>query len=168
MLSSRCSLVLLLGVVTGGLLVLPRQAGVLRNVPGDEGWKDHPALAEPDGRSHRGDRMVAAGIDDPRVLLELSRRFRRTEPLRLVRRGGETTVSGAEDFERRQEYLLRLLDYYWFSKPRLVGMTRAEVEVVFGPLGAVAGRASISAGRDALCLWFKGGRVTSAFYAMGY
>jgi hypothetical protein len=112
--------------------------------------------------------MVAAAIDDPRILLELSRRFRRTEPLRLVRQGGETTVAGAEDFEMRQEYLLRLLDYYWFSKPRLVGMTREEVEGVFGPLGPVAGRASISAGRDTLCLWFKGGRVSDAFYAMGY
>jgi hypothetical protein len=75
---------------------------------------------------------------------------------------------GEEDFEKRQEYFLRLLDYYWFSKPRLVGMTRAEVEQVFGRLGADSERAFISAGRDTLCLWFKDGRVSGAFYAMGY
>jgi hypothetical protein len=58
--------------------------------------------------------MVAAGIKDPRVLKELSRRFRAAKPLRLVEKGGRVTVRGADDFERRQEYLLRLLDHYWF------------------------------------------------------
>jgi hypothetical protein len=166
--SSRYSLVLLLAMITGGFLVLSPQVSVRRNGPVGEQWKNHPALAEPDGHSHRGDRMVAADIHDPRIVRELSRRYRQTEPLRLVQQGGETTVLGAEDFERRQEYLLRLLDFYWFSKPRLVGMSRAEVEGIFGPLRPNAGRASISAGRDTLYLWFKEGRVSDAFYAMGY
>jgi hypothetical protein len=111
---------------------------------------------------------VAADIDDPRILAELSWRYRRTNPLELVPRRGEVAVRGAEDFERRQEYLLRLLDYYWFGKQRLVGMTRVEVEGIFGPLGPDTERASISAGRDKLHLWFKDGRVSSAYYAMGY
>jgi hypothetical protein len=134
----------------------------------DEGWRQHPALAEPDGESHRGDKMIAADIKDPRVLKELSRRFRAAKQLRLIEKDGRVTVSGAEDFERRQEYLLRLLDHYWFSKQRLVGMTRADVEQVFGPLGADPERASISAGRGTFCVYFKGGRVSGAYYCMGY
>src|SRR5262249_25079388 len=133
-----------------------------------EAWKNHPALAEPDGRSHRGDKMVASEINDPRILLELSRRYRQTQPLQLVQQGGKTIVRGAEDFERRQEYFLRLLDYHWLSKPRLIGMTWAEIEGIFGPLGPKAERADISAGRDSLCLWFKEGRVINAYYAMGF
>jgi hypothetical protein len=134
----------------------------------DESWRNHPALLEPDGLSHRGNKMVAAAVQDPRVLTELSRRFRQTRPVRVVQQGEETTVLATEDFERRQEYLLRLLDYYWFSKPRLVGMTRAEVVGIFGPLGEDPERAVISAGRDILSLYFKEGRLVSAFYAMGY
>jgi hypothetical protein len=134
----------------------------------DESWRLHPALAEPDGESHRGDKMVAAEVKDPRVLKELSRRFCAAKPLRLVEKDGRVTVCGAEDFERRQEYLLRLLDHYWFSKRRLVGMTRAEVEQVFGPLGADPERPEIAGGRDIFCIWFKDGRVSGAFYSMGY
>jgi hypothetical protein len=77
-------------------------------------------------------------------------------------------VVGAGDFERRQEYLLRLLDHYWFSAPRLAGMSRAEVAGIFGPLGGDLGRAVVSAGRDTFCLRFEGGRVSGAFYVMGY
>jgi hypothetical protein len=162
---ARCSLLLFLGVVAAGFAVLPPREDVRRPRPADDKWKSHPALAEPDGRSHRGDQMVAADVGDPRVLAELSRRFRQTQPLQLTPQGA---VRGAEDFERRQEYLLRLLDYYWFSKPRLVGMTRAEVEAIFGPLGRDTKRADIPAGRDVLHLWFREGRVSGAFYAMGY
>jgi hypothetical protein len=112
--------------------------------------------------------MVGADIDDQRVLAELSRRFRRTKPLELVSQRGQAAVRGAEDFESRQEYLLRLLDHYLFSKQRLVGMTRVEVEGIFGPLEPNRDQASLSAGRDKLHLWFKEGRVSSAYYAMGY
>jgi hypothetical protein len=155
-------------MVMGGFLVLSPQGSTRRNGLVAEEWTNHRALSEPDGHSHRGDRMVAADVNDPRIVRELSRRYRQTEPLHLVQQGGETTVRGAEDFERRQEYLLRLLDYYWFSKPRLVGMRRTEVEGIFGPFRLSGGRASISAGRDTLYLWFKEGRVSGAFYAMGY
>ena len=187
MFSARCSLLFLLGVVAGGFAVLPSQETgrrsrpvddkaslripaalpetVRRSRPVNDKWKNHPALVEPDGRSHRGDKMVAADVEDPRVLAELSRRFRQTEPLQPTPQG---RIKGAEDFERRQEYFLRLLDYYWFSKPRLVGMTQAEVEMIFGPLGGDTEQAGISAGRDVLYLWFKNGRVRDAFYAMGY
>jgi hypothetical protein len=161
---SRFSLLLLLGVLAGGFALRPTQGSGPRPGPADDRWKNHPALAEPDGHSHRGDKMVAADIDDPRVLAELARRFKQTEPLRVTRAG----VRGDADFERRQEYLLRLLDHYWFAKPRLLGMTWAEVDAVFGPLGPPAGRASVSAGRDTLYLWFAGGRVSGAYYAMGY
>lgn len=155
MYSARCSLLIFLGMVAAGFAVLPSPEGVRRRHPADDKWKNHPALAEPNGRSHRGDKMVAANVEDPRVLDELSRRFRQTK-------------LQDEDFGRQQEYFLRLLDYYWFSKPRLVGMNRAEVEEIFGPLGRDPERADISAGRDVLCLWFKNGRVSDAFYAMGY
>ncbi len=146
---ARRSLLLFLGAVTGGLAVLPPQGDVRGRRPADDGWEGHPALAEPDGRSRRGDKAVAADAGDPRVLAELSRRFRQTKPLQLTPQGD---VRGAEDFERRQEYLLRLLDYYWFSKPRLVGMTRVEVEAIFGPLGHDTQRADIPDGRDLLHL----------------
>ena len=33
--------------------------------PASDNWKNHPALAEPDGRSHRGDKMVAADTPQP-------------------------------------------------------------------------------------------------------
>ena len=168
MLPSRCSLLLFLGMLVGGFSLLPGNVGSPRTATADVSWKNHPALAEPDGRSHRGDKTVAADISDPRVLAELIRRFHRTKALSLVEQDGKTVVRGAQDFEKRQEYLLRLLDYYWFSKPRLLGMTWAEVDHVFGPLGPAAERAYISAGRDTLCLWFKNGRVSGAFYAMGY
>ena len=134
----------------------------------DDSWKKHPALAEPDGTSHRGGKMVAAEIKDPRVLKELGRRFRETKMLRVVEKDGKRITEGTEDFEKRQEYLLRLLDHLWFSKQRIVGMKRTEVEEIFGPLGDNPDRAFVSGGRDTLCLWFKDGRVSGAYYAMGY
>ncbi|HEY7427975.1 MAG TPA: hypothetical protein VH682_27325 [Gemmataceae bacterium] len=166
--SCRCSLLLWLGLLVGGFSLLPSQACIHRNNILDGNWKNHPVLAEPDGQSHRGGKMVAADINDPRVLAELIRRFRQTTPLELVEQGDTIDVRGAEDFEKRQEFFLRLLDYYWFSKPRLIGMTWVEVDKIFGPLGPVAKGASISAGRDTLYLWFKEGRVHGAYYAMGY
>lgn len=117
----------------------------------------HPALAEPDGKSHRGGEMVAADIDDSRVLSELSRRFRQTSQDRF-----------SEDFEKRQEYLLRLLDYYWFSKPRIIGMTGPAAWRVFGPFVVYEGEAHISGGRDLFILYFENGRVKGAQYVMGY
>jgi hypothetical protein len=162
-------------MVVAGFLVLSSQRSVgrndrvvKRNNPVDEEWKNHPALEEPDGRSHRGDKMVAADIDDPRILLELSRRFRQTKPLQLVQQSDKPTVQGFGNFERRQEYLLRLLDYYWFSKPRVLGMTGAQVEGIFGPLESKDGRDCISGGRDTVYFSFKNGRVSYVFYAMGY
>ena len=162
--ASHRSLVLLIGA----LFFLAAQKGIRQSAPLDNAWKNHPALAKPDGQSHRGGKMIAARISDPRILAELSKRFRQTEPLQLVANKGKVAVSGGEDFERRQEYLLRLLDYYWFSRPRLVGMTRAQVEEIFGPLRPEAERAYITGGRDTFYLWFKKGRVSDAFYAMGY
>jgi len=131
-------------------------------------WKKHPALAEPDGRSHRGDRPLAANIDDPRVLAEISRRFRKTAPLRFTRKRGVTGIEGERDFERRQEYFPRLLDHYWFSKQRLLGMSRPAVERIFGPLGNNPHRAEVRGGRDSLHLTCQRGRVTGAFHVTGY
>src|SRR5262245_708881 len=194
MLPRRCSLLLFLGVLVGGFSILPGWVAPPRNATADGSWQNHPALAAPDGQSHRGDKMVAAEISDPRVLAELIRRFHQTKPVRLTEQDGKTVVREAEDsekrqkyflrsdglvvgwrdrrtggdFEKRQEYFLRLLDYYWFSKPRLLGMTWAEVDHVFGPLGPVAKRADISVGRDTLCLWFKDGKCSGAYYAIGY
>jgi hypothetical protein len=168
MTAAHYSLALFLFALASGFASLPSQRPVGQGGQPKGDWRNHPALAEPDGQSHRGGKMVAADITDPRVLKELSRRYRELKPLRIVERDGKTIVLGAEDFEKRQEYLLRLLDYYWFSKQRLVGMTRTEVEAIFGPLGNDAGQAHVAAGRDTLCLWFQGGRVTGAFYAMGY
>ncbi|MCZ7647193.1 MAG: hypothetical protein M5U26_18380 [Planctomycetota bacterium] len=162
-------LTLLLPVLFACQAAMPFPAFGAEDAPGeDDAWKKHPALAEPDGGSGRGGKMVAADIKDPRILKELSRRFRATRPMRIEEKDGKTRVVGAEDFERRQEYLLRLLDYYWFSQERLKGMTRAEVEEIFGPLGGNGASASIHAGRDTFYIAFEDGRVSHAFYAMGY
>ena len=114
----------------------------------------HPALAIPDGKSHRGGREIAADLEDPAVLAELGRRYR-----------------VEKDFERRQEYFLRLLDHFLFSRDRLSGMTRGQVEQVFGPgtpESAAHHRWSWQGGRDRLLLDFHGDLVISAQYAMGY
>jgi hypothetical protein len=133
--------------------------------PGRQGdWQSHPALIPPDGKSHRGDKRTPP-IADQRVLDELSRRFRATKELSL-------DGKGAEDFEIRQEYFLRLLDHYLFEKNRLKGMTRVQVEAIFGPgskcFDGTPGRLEWSAGRDSLCIDVKDGRVTQAMYVMGY
>jgi hypothetical protein len=161
---------LLFALVVSGYSLLPTGSTVIRNALVNESWKLHPALAEPDGRSHRGDKLVADQIADRRVLAELIRRFRQTKPLCLAERDGQTLLLGTNDFERRQEYFLRLLDYFWVSKNRLVGMTRAEVEAIFGPLTycPVMEGVFLSAGRDSLIIYFADGKVSSAYYAMGY
>lgn len=164
MLSSRCSSLFFFAIVFSGFFSLRSQEFAIGQKQADDSWKNHPALAEPDGTSHRGDKMVAADIKDERVLDELSRRYKATKRFRINPDG----ISGADDFERRQEYLLRLLDHYWFSKERLVGMTRAQVENIFGPLGGDPARAYISAGRDIMCLRFHEGRLVGACYVMGY
>lgn len=151
--------------MVAGLLLIEKHASV---PPADESWKSHPALAIPDGRSHRGEPMLGADIKDPRVLVELSRRFRETDRFLLVKVGDEWIFRGAEHFEKRQEYLLRLLDHYLFSKQRLTGMTRAEIESIFGPLYWTSDRASVSAGRDTLTMSFVNDRVVDAIYSMGY
>jgi hypothetical protein len=115
---------------------------------------DHPALAPPDGESRRGGPMVAADVADPQVLDELSRRYR-TE----------------RDFERKQEYFLRLLDHYLFSRDRLTGMNRAEIERIFGPgteSEEKAGRLAWQGGRDSLLVDFKDGTAAGAAYIMGF
>ena len=116
---------------------------------------DHPALAVPDGESHRGGPMVGADIDDPRVLDELSRRYR-TE----------------KDFERKQEYFLRLLDHYLFSRDRLTGMTRVEIERIFGPPmdsdEEVSNRREWKGGRDYLVVDFKDDIAVQVMHIMGY
>ena len=43
-----------------------------------------------------------------------------------------------------------------------------KVEEIFGPLGADPAQAQVSGGRDAFCIWFKDGRGSGAYYAMGY
>jgi hypothetical protein len=135
-------------------------------------WRSHPALAEPDGQSHRHGRMLGDKINDPRVLDELSRRFRATRELRFVKSGDAWKLEGGGDFEYRQEYFLRLLDYYWFSKDRLTGMTRHKIESIFGPGGLErsqrSGRLSWSAGRDMLIADIENNRVVDAQYVMGY
>jgi hypothetical protein len=155
---------LFFAIVFGGSLLVRSQGNALGQKQADDSWKTHPALAEPDGKSHRGDQMVAADMKDQRVLDELSRRYKATQGLRVTPDG----ISGGEDFEKRQEYLLRLLDHYWFSDKRLLGMTRAQVEKIFGPLGNDPARAYISGGRDTMCFWFHDGRLFGAFYAIGY
>ncbi len=154
-------------LVAAGLLIC--QHGLQgQDAKDDDSWKKHPALTEPDGKSHRGDKMVAEEIKDPRVLKELGRRFRETKALRVVEKNGKRIAEGSEDFEKRQEYLLRLLDHFWFSKQRIVGMQRTEVEEIFGPLGNNPERAFVSGGRDTFCVWLKDGRVSGAYYTMGY
>jgi len=114
----------------------------------------HAALAIPDGESRRGGPWVGADIDDPRVLEELSRRYR-----------------AEEDFERRQEYFLRLLDYYLFSRDRLAGKSRPEIERIFGPGSSDehhSNRLAWGGGRDSLIVDFENGVAVGAIYIMGY
>jgi hypothetical protein len=136
-------------------------------------WRSHPALTVPDGRSHRhGKILVGDNVNDPRVLAELSRRFRATKELAFIKVGNDWKLRGEQDFEIRQEYFLRLLDHYWFSKDRLTGMTRQQIESLFGPGGLDPGRRSgrlqWSAGRDMLLADIENNRVLGAQYVMGY
>lgn len=142
----------------------------------DEAWRQHPALADPDDRSHRGGKMVAADIDDPRVLVELSRRFKAAD---AADRSEDTRgwLHKGRNFQLRQEYLLRLLDYYHFSQDRLTGKTKTEVEAIFGPGNRLKFGADPAeqddmlawqAGRDTFIVYLDGQRVTGTYYAMGY
>jgi hypothetical protein len=99
--------------------------------------------------------MVGASIEDSRVLSELSRRFRE---------------SG------NHEYFLRLLDYYLFSSNKLRGITREQIEGIFGP-GKTPQHMKPSEGGslltwdvppDSLTVEIKDGRVAWAFYVMGF
>ena len=161
-------------VVTGGLYSVPDtncspqapEEGWLKHPVFDDHWLQHPALMEPDGISRRGGKMVADDVRDPRIIAELSRRFRATQAMGFVNQ----QWTGTDDFERRQEYLLRLLDFYHFSANRLAGMSRAKVQEIFGagdrcPPG---NRLSWSAGRDVFVVWFRKGRVAGSYYVMGY
>ena len=154
-----------LAVVFGGFLLLRSQGNALDQKQDDDSWKNHPALAEPDGKSHRGDKMVAADIKDQRVLNELGRRYKATKRLRVNPDG----ISGAEDFEKRQEYLLRLLDHYWFSEQRIVGMTRARKSRQ--SLVRLATMRSVLTSREVeirFAFGFMTVASSYAFYAMGY
>ncbi len=114
----------------------------------------HPALARPDGKSHRGDTMVGNTLTDPTALQELGRLYQKEKA-----------------FEARQEYLLRLLDYYLFSQNRLKGMKKHEVESVFGPTqyeDKNPSRVSYSGGRDSLVIDYKDNIVSYAQYIMSY
>jgi len=75
----------------------------------------HPALLPPDGQSHRGDKLVGHTLKGSEDLLALGKLYQ-----------------DAKRSELRQEYFLRLLDYYWFSEQRLIGMKRSDIEKVFG------------------------------------
>jgi hypothetical protein len=120
----------------------------------------HPALQPPDGQSHRGGKMVGDTLQKWGDVLALGKLYQ-----------------GAEKFEARQEYLLRLLDYLLFSKDRLTGMKRAEIEAVFGkgksnPVENEKNpnktRYAWSGGRDCVLVWFDGDVATGADYVMGY
>jgi hypothetical protein len=144
-----------IAALLGAFHLICAGSGCYRRNADDDSWRRHPALSEPDGKSHRFDRTLPK-IDDPRILTELSRRFRDT---------------GTDDFERRQEYLLRLLDYYYFDDPnRLVGKAPMEVERIFGPgeRGVIPDTLEWSGGRDTFVVYFKKGRATGAWYAVGY
>jgi hypothetical protein len=116
----------------------------------DDSWRKHPALTPPDDPVRpRGGPKVADKIDDARILFELSRRFKAT---------------------RDQEYFLRLLDYYGFRGERLVGMTRGQVEGIFGtgPKQFADGQLHVPGGRDIFVVYFKDGHAIGAYYAIGY
>jgi hypothetical protein len=142
---SRLTTFFILGTILFGFLVIPNS--IRSSQSDDQVWKNHPALAPLDGKFQRTRKMVAADVKDRRVLEELSRLFRQT--------GDE-------------EYFLRLLDYYYFEKFRLLGMPRKKVAEIFGPLGSDPDRAWISGGRDSLGLGFENGCVTSATYIIGF
>jgi hypothetical protein len=167
-----------------GVNLLPSFAGARPELPDrlgaaddalreqDDNWLAHPALRPPDGQSRRAARTVGDDIQDSRVLAELSRRFLATKEFTFVKTGDRWELQGSNDFETRQEYFLRLLDYYLFSKDRLTGMTRKRIEGVFGPgcleEGVMNGRLSWDAGRDSLIADIENGRVVDVQYIMGY
>jgi hypothetical protein len=158
MATARVALAFFVKALIGSVCWASHQGAVSMSRTVDVSWRQHPALAKPDGQSGRGGRMVAADVDDPRFLAELSRQFRQAY---------------AGNLETEQEYFLRLLDYYVFTKKRLVGMTRAEVDAIFGPLHVDAKDGSpdagfINGGRDALQVGFVNGRVSGTNYSMGY
>lgn len=116
----------------------------------DENWRNHPALDDSVWRGRVGEMHVAADIQDPRIIAEISRRYR---------------------LQRQEKYFERLVQHYWNDneQPRLLGMTRAEVENIFGPISESGTHFWIDGGgRDGLQVWFKEGRVTGAYHVMGY
>jgi len=127
----------------------------------------HGVLLPPDGKSHRGDKMVGDKAT-AEELKELSERYK-TLTMKMANAG--QVMNAMPYFENQQEYFLRLLDYYLFSKNRLVGMTRREIEDIFGSRQAEDGpRFSLTwrGGRDTLKAVFENGRVKTAMYSMGF
>ena len=120
----------------------------------------HPALSPPDGVSHRGGKMVGDSLTKWEDVVAFGKLYQTTK-----------------EFEVRQEYFLRLLDYFWFSKRRIIGMKRTDIESVFGkghpqPIrdskNPTSTRLAWSGGRDSILIWFENDTATGAFYAMGY
>ncbi len=117
------------------------------------------ALVPPDSGSHRGGKMVGDKLTNPDDLLALGKLFQQSK-----------------DLETRQEYFLRLLDYFWFSKKRLIGMKRAEIEKYFGPGVPDDPQAGMGmplqlkwgGGRDILVIVFEGDVAKQAGYIMGF
>ena len=118
----------------------------------------HPALLPPDGQSHRGDRMIGDTLNKDEVL-KLGKLYQY-----------------ATGFEERQEYFLRLLDYFWFSERRFIGMTRADIEKVFGSAqfnpaqdnNPKPSRLEWAGGRDRILITFNGDIAANAYYVTGF
>jgi hypothetical protein len=88
----------------------------------------------------------------------------------------------SKEFEIKQEYFLRLLDYFIFSRDRskgdgFKGMRLEEIETIFGkshaePLEGETETTSTRFGwagsRDSVLVWFKDGIATGGAYIQGF
>jgi hypothetical protein len=146
----------------------------------DHQWQDHPALREPGGGAHRANDMSAGYIDDPRVLRELSMRFRGIRTMWFDRQANKWILRKADGFEKRQAYLYRLLDHY-LRMDRLKGTTKKQMQEIFGPPERAYVRHWDTSNplfydvmewpvgqRDTFLVSFDNGRVVSAGVIMGY
>jgi hypothetical protein len=109
----------------------------------------------------------------PISVADASRIFKETQPLRLCVEDGQVVLAGLDDFERRQEAFLVLMNAYFFNADHLTGMSRQEAEGVFGPgtpnvNGSKASdRYFWDAGRDVLVMEFRDSRVVFAAFVLG-
>ena len=90
-------------------------------------------IDEPVDFAALSDEALGQRLYDPRAQAEISRRFRQTMPLRLTMSEGQLVLQGVDDFSRREELFLQLMNVFFLKHDQLTGARKDQVEAVFGP-----------------------------------